>query len=371
MKKTKGKIYLIELVLVAILFLCTLFSLTKDKNITAISILLVAVILSLLIKNNRVLKANNKKILVVVIIFAILYVALFYAMGLYAGYYKANVRFNLSGIINYIVPITMILVGSEIIRNKLLVDQSKRSKLLIVIIGTLIDISLYRNVYNVSNLNGFLAFVGLICFSAIANNLLYTYLNDKYGMKPVIVYKLITTLYIYIIPITPDIYIYFRIFVRMFYPLIIYLYLDKYYDMDKYMDSKKERRNQIISMTVTTVVVIILIALISCQFSAGILVIGSSSMSGSIEKGDAIFYKKSKKKLEVGDVIVFKRDNIRVVHRITNIRSINDELRYYTKGDANDIADTGYITDEALMGKVLFKIKYIGRPTLWLRDIFE
>ena len=33
--------------------------------------------------------------------------------------------------------------------------------------------------------------------------------------------------------------------------------------------------------------------------------------------------------------------------------------------------DDGYRTKDSIMGITNFKIKYIGYPTLWLRDIFE
>jgi uncharacterized membrane protein YsdA (DUF1294 family) len=83
-------------------------------------------------------------------------------------------------------------------------------------------------------LDSFLAFIGIITFAAIANNILFNYISENYGAKPVIVYKLITTLYIYIIPFIPNVYEYLRTFLRMLYPLIIYLYIDKYYYEDKY-----------------------------------------------------------------------------------------------------------------------------------------
>ena len=90
-----------------------------------------------------------------------------------------------------------------------------------------------------------------------------------------------------------------------------------------------------------------------------------------IEKGDAILYKNMKKGIKEGDVIVFKRDNIRVVHRVISVKNINHQIRLYTKGDTNPTMDDGYVTEDTLVGKVMFKIKYIGLPSLWFRKKFE
>ncbi len=367
----QNKITIIEMLVILILLICTRIPLNNYKYFFTAIVILITIIISKAIKGNTTIKLNSKKILVIVTIFALIYLALFYTLGIYVGFAYSTTRLSLSTIIKYIFPLTIIIIGEEIIRNKLLIEKAKKSKILIIIIGTIIDISIYQGIYNLRDLEGFLAFVGLILLTSIANNIFYTYISENYGKKPVIIYRLITTLYPYIFPIVPQVYPYFRIFIRMLYPLIMYIYIDKYFNMDKYQETKKDYRKQTISMTITSLLMIVIICLVSCKFTIGLLVIGSKSMSGSIEKGDIILYKAKKDNIKEGDVVVFKRDDIRVVHRIISIKNINNEIRYYTKGDANKIKDEGYITEKSLVGKVIFKIKYLGIPSLWLREKFE
>ena len=367
----QNRIITIEIIISIFLLICTLTHITHYKYITAALIVLITTITSKLIKNNTTQKPNTKKIVGIVTTFAIVYVALYYTLGMYVGFAHSTTKLSIETILKYIVPITIIIIGEELLRNRLLVEKAKKSKILIIIIGTIIDISIYQGLYNLKNLEGFLAFIGLILFTSIANNIFYTYISDDYGPKPVITYKLITMLYPYIFPIVPQVYTYFRIFIRLLYPLIMYLYIDKYFDLDNYQLSKKENRRQIISTTIISAMMIIVICLVSCKFILGVLVIGSKSMSGSIEKGDVILYKTEKKDIRDGDIIVFKRDNIRIVHRVISIKNINNEIRYYTKGDANKIKDEGYVTEKNLIGKVKYKIKYIGIPSLWIREKFE
>ena len=370
MKKTNSKVYLIELLLAVVLGICTLFHLTANRYFTAGLLVITASILYYTIKKKRMLLSNRKKVTIIVLIFAILYIALFYTMGLYTGFYNNTTKLSFKVLIKYILPITIIILTTEYIRDRLLVDDSKKSQILIFIIGTVIDISIYRSIYNLQYLDSFLSFLGLISFAAIANNLLYNYICKNYGPKPVIIYRLITILYIYIFPIIPNVYTYLRTFLRMLYPMIVYMYIEKYYYQEKYKERPKEERNKLLSIAGTSAVILVIIALVSCKFLYGILVIGSNSMSHTLEKGDLIFFKQTDK-VDKNDVIVFKSDDIRIVHRVVAVKNINNEVRYYTKGDANMKQDDGYITKDKLMGKVLFKIKYLGKPTLWLNEAFK
>ena len=370
MSKDIRRTYMVEIILVAILAICTLFSLTINKWFTAGLLLISAIVVSLLIKKSRILKVNKKKILLTMIVFGILYVGLFYTLGLYTGFYDQN-NYGVKSIINYIIPITVIILSTEIIRSKLLTCDKTKSLVLTTIICTIVDITIYLDVYGFRNLESFLGLLGFVIFSAIANNILLTYISKRYGKEPVIAYKLITTLYMYIFPIMPNVYIYFRTFVRMLYPLLIYGYIEKYYNDDKTKKRPQELKQQTASMIIGALITVTIIALVSCKFLYGVLVIGSESMSGSIEKGDIIVFKSKKNDIKVGDVIVFKKDKIRVVHRVTKIKNINNEFRYYTKGDANIMADEKYVTNDQLIGKVKLRIRYIGQPTLWLRELFD
>ena len=370
MNKTNQSVFRLELVIFSILVLCTFFRFTESYYFLAGLLSIFALILRYLYDNSRLLKMNRKKVTVIVVIFAVLYVALFYTMGFYMGFYRSSYPFRMRSILENIIPTTIVIVAGEMIRDKLLLDQSKKSKVMVFLIGTLIDISLYLKLYSLVKLDGFLAFIGLIVFASIVNNILFTYISANYGKKPIILYKCITFLYVYFIPIVPNVYPYLRTFLRMIYPLIIYTYIEKYYYDDYYQLSKKEENKQRFSIAVSSVFILLLIGLISCKFLYGVLVIGSNSMSKTIEKGDIVFFQKTEE-ITKGDVIVFLSDDMRVVHRVIDMKKVNGEIRYYTKGDANVAPDMDYVTNSNLVGKVLFKVKYIGQPTLWLNGKFE
>ncbi len=370
MLKEKTKIYIIEILLVVILSICTLLHYTDNKIFLALITVVGSAIISMVVRRERSLQIHRKKIVLILSVFAILYIAIFYMFGLYTGFVPSKEILSLQSISTTIIPIIIIIFSTERMRDKLLICNDKKSKFLLVVMNTIIELSLYLNFYKVTILENVLALVGFVSFAAIANNLLYNYLQDDYGKKPVIIYRLITTVVPYLIPVTPNLYIFYRTFLRLLYPLIIFLYLEKYFNEDYLQKRKREQKREIVSLVCTFIFLTILIGLISCKFQYGILVIGSNSMTGSINKGDVIFYKKTND-ISMNDIIVYDKDRAKIVHRVVDVKNINNEQRYYTKGDANKLKDEKYVTNDNVIGKVLFRIQYLGNPTLFLRNIFK
>jgi signal peptidase len=120
------------------------------------------------------------------------------------------------------------------------------------------------------------------------------------------------------------------------------------------------------------ILMISFVMLISCQFRYRLLVIATGSMEGEINKGDAVIYEEyGDKYVKEQDVIVFRQRDRRIVHRVVAIERIDGVTRYYTKGDANEDPDAGYITDADIEGIVLFKIAYFGQATVLLKEAFQ
>ena len=158
----------------------------------------------------------------------------------------------------------------------------------------------------------------------------------------------------------------------MLYPYIIYLILEKLYSKSDFAIAYSDKKKEVISNTVLLVIVTLIIMLISCQFKYGILVIGSHSMTGTINKGDAVIFESyNNQNIMNGQVIIFDYNGIQTIHRVVDIKNVNGEYRYYTKGDANARNDEGYTTKKDIYGLVKLRVKYIGYPTIWVRELFS
>jgi len=372
MKIDRFKIYFLELFLFTFL-LFTVFGLniiTKTK--LAIVLFLYMILCKIILKKRKSLPIYHKQVTILLVIFALIYLAAFYLMGIYFGFYEATVKFSLWSIKKYIIPLMVIIISSEIIRNTLLIQKGKKSKGLALLIMVLIDLIIYTGIYDLNNLDDFLTVVGFIFFASFSCNLLYNYISIRYGYIGIIIYRIITVLYVYFIPIVPDVYVFFKSVLRMVYPYLIYLVLDYTYEKRNFIADYVDQRKKMLNTTFLVIFATIVSMLVSCQFRFGIIVVGSGSMTGALNKGDATIYESyNNQDIKEGDVIIFKKDDIRIIHRVIDIKKINGQVQYYTKGDANQQMDEGYVTRSEIVGITLFRIKYVGYPSIWIKDIFS
>ena len=377
MRTIKFKLYALEILLVLSLFFA-LFALTIERRLVVMIILAVIALLSMIFVNKKKEKSiYERHVSILMLIISVIYLSLFYLLGLYYGYVRSKYYFNFENIIKIIIPTAIIIILSEVVRKRFLTQNSEIkikakkfdfSPLLVYISMTLVDLIVYTGTYSLSNLDDFLMIMGFILFSSLSSNLLFNYMSKRFGYKPIIIFRLFTCLYMYIIPYIPNVYIFLRTFLRMISPYIIYLILDKTYSRSFY----KERKRYVGWSSILLVGVVLVIMLVSCQFKYGVIVVGSESMTGSINKGDVVLFERYDGGiLDTGEVIIFDYNNIKTIHRIVDKSSVNGEIRYTTKGDSNKKEDSGYRTSEDIKGVVKLKVKYIGRLTLWFRSLFK
>ena len=381
MEKDKIRVFILEILLIIFLFFA-LFALNIfSRKILALSLGIYAIIVSLFLKKRRFPSINKKQVTTLMVVFSMLYIAIFYLLGLYFGFERSKILFSFRTIIDFILPLSIIIISSEWIRgtflsHKLEIGYKTKKKDLSIVFSyismVIIDLLIYTEVYNVRVLDDFLTVLGFIFFSSLSCNLLYNYITNRYGIKGVIIFRLITVLFAYIIPIVPDLYIFFRSFLRMLYPYLIYLVFEKMFSKNDYSMGRQEKRKEMIGNTLIIALAAALVMLISCEFRYGIIVVGSESMTGTINKGDAVVFEKyTNQEIKNGQVIIFNYNNIQTIHRVVEVQRINGEYRYYTQGDANKRKDEDYRTKEDIYALVDLKVKYIGYPTLWVRELFS
>ena len=92
------------------------------------------------------------------------------------------------------------------------------------------------------------------------------------------------------------------------------------------------------------------------------LIVQSGSMEPAMKTGSLAIIKPFDS-YKVGDIICFNQTNKTkppISHRIYEIREVNGEKIYITKGDANEEPDANEIRKQDIMGKNLFSIPYAG-----------
>ena len=130
----------------------------------------------------------------------------------------------------------------------------------------------------------------------------------------------------------------------------------------------------VISGVLVGIVVLLVIALVGVRL-IGLqpFVVLSGSMEPTYHVGSLIYVKSvDYKQLQAGDPITYLlNENTVVTHRITEVLVDEEDpntLRYFTKGDANDIADGTSVHYRNIIGKPVFSIPYLGYVSNYIQN---
>lgn len=344
----------------------------SGRIVTALLLVTFAAVLFFLVKKRAILSINKKTVFLIMFAMGAVCLVLYYLTGVHFGFYKSSTPLSIANFSKYILPIATIIIAIEFIRYVLLAQNAKFMSIFAYIMGTLSEVLIFTTLRSVETFSRFMDTVGLYLLPALTANLLYNHLAKQYGFSPGIVYRLLMSLYSYILPIypkTPDILF---AFAKLIIPLFILFFLRALYSKGKHYEKPRSRISGLIGMGLSALFMISIVLLISGEFRYRAIIIATESMTGELNKGDAIVYEEyDGHYIQEQDILVFIRDGNRIVHRVVEVEHINGVTRYYTKGDANDSLDAGYVTNSDIEGVVLFKIPYIGHASLLLREAFK
>ena len=372
MNQDKKKLYIVSVILLIIFSLVIFIPSKLTRVILSVALIPITIGVCQLIKKRSTLLITKKEVFLITLVSGLLYVMIYYLSGLFYGFYRNSIPFNIETILLWVIPTSLIIITNEIIRSVLLMQKNKFASVVSYVISILMESLLFYNLWNISTFNYFMDFVGLTLLPAITWNILYHYLSSRYGAKPNIAIRLIITLYPFIIPVIPQTPESLVAFFKLLIPLLIYLFIDLLYEKKKKFTKSKSNKLALVSTGVMICLMISFVMLISCQFKYCAIVVATESMTGEINKGDLVIYERYEDQpITKGQVIVFEKDDSTIIHRVVDIENINGENRYYTKGDANEDIDLGFIVATQIVGVTNFKISYLGYPTLWIRDLFS
>lgn len=371
---------MLELVLASLLFFNVFVSKSLDTTLCLISLSVFLILTVLLKQFKKPVLRNKTDGILVVLGTAIILMGAFYMLGFKTGFSNSY-----SSIFkNYISPIAWIkvflIVGlSELIRYVVVNIECRKKffnfsyQALMVIILFFVEMNIATKSYNFSSFNQLYEFFALIFVQSISKNLLLNYVTKRYGIKPCLCYRLIMDLYIYILPIVPKINVFIEGVILLVFPYVVYSLLKSLENHNKLEPIRKTKKHNKISTIIFSVVFAVLVALVSREFEYAMIAIGSGSMTGTVNKGDAIIYKKYHQDtdtLKEGDIIVYVKENVTIVHRIYRIYNLDGETVYQTKGDYNENADNWVVKKGDITGMVKFRVLLIAWPSVYLNEIF-
>ncbi len=312
--------------------------------------------------------------------FTLFFLLITYIIGIFVGFNRNVYKFNLTNIFTNIIPYFLLIAAEEVLRYEIIRkgEDSKLAQIMVTIIFILIDASIYLTSFDLNTGDGQIKYICSIFFPSVFKHIFLTVMCRVSGPNAPILYRVLMDLRVVVLPIFPNFGIYIDSIVNTLLPFLvggsIYAALLKYNYKD--MNTFKIKKTPLYKYILLIILVLFVVAvnlLVSCSFKYGMIAIGSGSMTGTINKGDAVIYEEiDDSVLKVGDILVFKNENKTVVHRIISIVELsNTERAYYTKGDYNKDEDGYPILKKQIVGIVRLRVKYAGIPSLLVKELLN
>ena len=342
------------------------------------------IVLSLIIYNvgyEKNKEINQKQVSKTMLFYALVFLILIYGLGLKTGYLKTSYSLDPISIIKNVFPVIIVYVITEILRYTVIKKSlnNKVENILMIILTTIIDVILVINLYEKSSIEDMMKLTTVVIIPSISKNYILNKISNNYGYYPCIGYQLVMNLYVYYLPIIPNLGYYLESVIMFLLPIVIKSILNKIYIVEEegivVKKEKKEKAERII-MGISVLVLVIVIGLCSNLMPYSIAAVGSGSMEPTINIGDAIIINKrivkNLDKIKKGDILVFRKDNTTYTHRIVEIKEENEQYKIKTKGDRKEQeVDKWVVNNKDIVGVVEKRIPYIGYPTIMLNRIIE
>lgn len=338
---------------------------------------ILAVSLHFLLGKNIENKKLKKPIIQYTIISVLIFIIIYMLSGLVVTFGKNPYNTNLNGLIQNLWIFGLVLVAKEYVRYKLINNVYDKEKMkiavVIAIVYVIIDIEFSKFTGKVVTPIILVKYFLQTITPNIAKNMLFSYTSINSNYIPAIIYQIITNLYFWISPILPNAPWIMTTIVNTTIPIILLLYIR--YEKNKL--SIFRNKESIINSDPRNIIPLVIVIILAIWFAIGIfpikpVAIASGSMEKELYVGDiAIIQKSNANTVNVGDIIEYQMEGYTVIHRIIEKKQKNGEFYFVTKGDNNDTPDHKEVRENQLIGKVIFKIKYLGYPAIWLHLIQE
>lgn len=380
MGKTKQiVIFLISLLLVTIQIVLAFNNINFYANTVGFTMFLIYDIY-LIIKLNKthIRNFNRNRYISRMLIITLIYYIIYFYFGFFLGFLRSPYSHQIFTIAKNIFNSLVLILAIELSRY-IYVSKNKDNKLFLVIFTILliimeINIPQVLSLYNVNDKEGLFKYIFQHILPLISLSFLFTYIDTISNYKTIMVYRIITILFIYIMPIFPNINWFLDASQGILVPAFFFM-LFKYVFTKQENLSKRKIRSSKISLTIAIISMASLVAFMLGAFKCEPVTIVSNSMLPTYSRGDVIVYEKMSSgdliKLEKNSIIVCRVENQLVAHRVVNVIQENGIIKFQTKGDNNNGPDTDLVAINQIVGVYRFHLKYIGYPSVWLNDFFN
>ena len=317
----------------------------------------------------------KKEVIQYILIAVIIYILTYMISGLFITFGNNPYFTTVKGFLINLWMFGTVMISKEYIRYRLInnvyENDKKEIAILVSLIYIIIEIGLNKYINTKITLLFALKDICQNLIPLIAKNVLYSYISMKSDWKPASIYELFTKLYLWLSPILPNAPWIMVAIIETTIPTILFFYIRYANSKNSEIKSRQEIENVNPKNSIPLVVLVILVI----WFTIGVfpikpIAVASGSMEKELYVGDVVIVKKcNANDIVNGDIIQYQMKGYTVIHRVIEKKQKNGEYYFTTKGDNNPSEDKESVKEEQVLGKVIFKVKYLGYPAIWLNII--
>ena len=314
----------------------------------------------------------KKEVIQYILIAVIIYILTYMISGLFITFGNNPYFTTVKGFLINLWMFGTVIISKEYIRYRLInnvyENDKKEIAILVSLIYIIIEIGLNKYINTKITLLFALKDICQNIIPLIAKNVLYSYISMKSDWKPASIYELFTKLYLWLSPILPNAPWIMVAIIETTIPTILFFYIRYANSKNSEIKSRQEIENVNPKNSIPLVVLVILVI----WFTIGVfpikpIAVASGSMEKELYVGDVVIVKKcNANDIVNGDIIQYQMKGYTVIHRVIEKKQKNGEYYFTTKGDNNPSEDKESVKEEQVLGKVIFKVKYLGYPAIWL-----
>ena len=335
----------------------------------------IAIFLKTMLGKSYEVKKLKKDIISYSFIAVLAYIIIYLISGLFITFGKNPYSRMLIGIITNLWIFATVIIAKEYIRYRLISNVYEKDKIKIAVYISIVYVILEMGLRRIVTATITPLFIietsAQIILPLIMKNLLYSYTAINSNYLPAMVYELGTNLYLWLSPILPNAPWIMTAIIDSVIPLILFLYI-------RYEKNKKDifrTKEKLMNSDPRSIIPLTICIVLAIWFAIGIfpikpIAIATGSMEPELHVGDVAVIKKCEANdVEEGDIIEYQMEGYTVIHRIKSKTQKNGHFTFITKGDNNNTEDSEPVSEEQLIGKVIFKVRFLGYPAIWLHNL--
>jgi len=308
------------------------------------------------------------------LIFALVLISVQVLAGLVDGLGKSPYDHSVIGIAFNIFSVGTVLIGKEFFRSYIVNILTKDENYIVFLSISVFMTVLAFPVQKYLDLHGYesiVKFIAQFFLPEFSKNFLATYLVFLGGPVSSLIFLGTLEAFHWLSPVLPDLQWITAASVGILTPVFMFTTMQSMYEAEARQRYKRDVKNEgLASFIITTLLSVGIVWFVVGVFPVYPSVVVTGSMEPMIHPGDVILVKKIAdiNEVQIGDVIQFERDRIRISHRITGVITKDGVPNYRTKGDNNNADDPQLVSPEQIRGEIIKVVPDIGWPTMLIKS---